>query len=235
MILWFHLWGQVMSAMPFANNPSTLVNMRAEHHLAAACLPAVQTVCTALCRSSARGHGRHANHERAIFVSTLLKKFTWIWNLSLPLAHNKMPQTDTGSSPCKFARTDAAASLRAGPRHDCPGHPPLISSQPMTPHVCRQRGCAWAKPGVQAAALRQPQLPIPWLGNKSVWQGQECRHSRSQGASEAVIQGVSRSAVGMGGEWGWRAAVRREELAGLFEYQALPHSELCWQLHYLHI
>lgn len=233
MILWFHLWGQVMSAMPFANNPSTLVNMRAEHHLAAACLLSVHTVCTALCHSSARGHSRHA--KRAIFISTPLKKSTWIWNLSLPLAHNKMPQVNMGSSPCKFTGTDAAASLQAGPWRDCPGHSPLISSQPRTPRVCRQRGCAWAKPGVRAAVCRQPQLPIPWLGNKSVWQGQECRHSRSRGASEAVIQGVSRSAVGTGGEWGWRAAVRREELAGLFEYQALPHSGLCWQLHYLHI
>lgn len=99
--------------------------------------------------------------------------------------------------------------------------------------------CAWAAwavwEGGQRCAARLG-LPAPWLGNKSTWQGQGCKHSRSWGTSQAVIQGVSRSAVGMGGERGAEGGgEERGELAGLFEYQALPHSRLRWQLHYLHI
>lgn len=48
----------------------------------------------------------------------------------------------------------------------------------------------------------QPQLRAPQLGNKSTWRGQECKHSRGPGASEAVIQGVGRSAAGTGGAEG---------------------------------
>lgn len=83
------------------------------------------------------------------------------------------------------------------------------------------------------------QLCVPWLGNKSIWQGRECECSRSLGVSEAVIRGVCRSAMGIGG--GGEAGGRRKrkegegELAGLFEYQALPQSGLRWQLHYLRI
>lgn len=106
-----------------------------------------------------------------------------------------------------------------------PWHPMCVGSA----GVCGQ----W---GVWAAVCSQTEAAAPWLGNKSAWQGQECKHRRSQGTSEAVIRGVSRSAVGMGGERGAEGGgEERGELAGLFEYQALPHSRLRWQLHYLHI
>lgn len=106
-----------------------------------------------------------------------------------------------------------------------PWHPMCVGSA----GVCGQ----W---GVWAAVCSQAEAAAPWLRNKSAWQGQECKHRRSQGTSEAVIQGVSRSAVGMGGERGAEGGgEERGELAGLFEYQALPHSRLRWQLHYLHI
>lgn len=77
---------------------------------------------------------------------------------------------------------------------------------------------------------------LPDLETKAFDRGKGAKHSWSQGTSEAVIQGVSRSAVGMGGERGAEGGgEERGELAGLFEYQALPHSRLRWQLHYLHI
>lgn len=50
--------------------------------------------------------------------------------------------------------------------------------------------------------VMQPQLRAPQLGNKSTWRGQECKHSRGPGASEAVIQEVGRSAAGTGGSRG---------------------------------
>lgn len=231
MILWFLLWGQGISAMPIASIPWILVNVSAGYHSVAAPLPAAGTICTTFCCSTAKGHGGHTKHEH----TTSLWKSTEMWNPSLLFDHNKVPQMFKlglmwclGSFPCNLVRNAAAGWLQAGSRRGCPG----TSGSPRHPsHAC---GCAWAVwEGGQrcAASLR---LPAPWLGNKSTWQERGCKHSR--GTSEAVIQGVSRSAVGMGGERGAEGGgEERGELAGLFEYQALPHSRLRWQLHYLHI